>query len=177
MKSPIVPLALLVLMTTLCHSQGQIGRTLDECVQHYDSARVLTPGVPNLYTLSLDSGSSPEVKYSIFATFTGGKVSKICYMVIDYRHQKMYLEDAESLLKTTAPAGLVWGDYSKDAANDNLYWTGTINGKVAYYAHKTWQLSLEIWDAATDVGGVTGATQVVGEDGSTYTILPPQQRN
>jgi hypothetical protein len=165
MKISTVVLAVLSLAVS---AQAQIGRTLDECRQSYGYGKIFLN--ENIYTFCGPKTDFHGVRYFITAFFVEGKVSLIHYTVNNSSADKMYTEDANYLLKNSAPE-VVWSDPSANAENTELTWSGSINGVAQYTAHLKGTRSLEIVDEATNVGGVIGAKREI-INGQSVTVLP-----
>jgi hypothetical protein len=170
------------------HAQAQIGRTIEECRQAYGSAIDHPSGdgtyiftgkrtVPEIPIAAPDfKFYAPEMDYYVTAEFVDGRASIITYLAAG-ADAKMYVLDAEYLLKHSAPKA-VWNEPVKHTVNADgkvngaVYWDGSVNGVVKYHARLE-GLSLEITDEATNAGGVKGAKREI-INGQSFTVLPYQ---
>jgi hypothetical protein len=161
-------------------AEAQIGRTLDECIQHYGKVETVsrdgrgyvfgTQIVPEIPATAPDFRYyAPELHYFVMAEFVDSKASKITYMISSTK-DKMYVIDAEYLLKHSAPEA-VWAEPTKHKEGADVYWNGSVNGVVKYHAHLEGIFSLEITDDDTNAGGVFGAKREI-IDGQTVSVMP-----
>jgi hypothetical protein len=176
-------------LSVASHAQAQIGRTLDECRQAYGSKTDHPSGdgthfftekltIPEIPAAAPDFKLyAPELNYYVTAEFVDGRASIITYEAAG-ADAKMYVLDAEYLLKHSAPE-VVWNEPVKHTVgahgkvvNGAVYWDGSVNGVVKYHARLE-GISLEITDEATNAGGVKGAKREI-INGQSFTVLPYQ---
>ena len=145
-------------------AKAQLGCTRDECEQRYANGKLMRASDADCYTFSVS-------RYLAVATFTNNRVSKVWYLVADRKNPKMYLEDAEDLLKDNAPEA-TWSEPSENDAKTDAYWSGYVNGEVLYSAHLEGTIALTIVKGAD---GIEGAVKTAGEDSLPLTILPKRK--
>ena len=167
-KNLLWPFVVIAGLSLANHAQAQIGRTLDECRQSYGYGETFLN--KNVYIFCGPKTDFHGIRYFISAFFVDGKVSSIDYGPNKPSTDKMHVEDAEYLLKSSAPE-VVWSDPSTNAENTEMTWSGSINGVAQYSAHLKGTLSLEIVDESTNVGGVIGAKREI-INGQSVTVLP-----